>query len=83
MKTLIAAAALAAVVATPALAQSASRRAPVQADQSQYDESYGRRETQRHSNRRGNDVYENGHYLGTDPDPNVRFELRRDAEHDF
>jgi hypothetical protein len=27
-------------------------------------------------------VYENGHYVGRDPDPNVRLELRRDWTHD-
>ena len=27
-------------------------------------------------------VYENGQYVGRDPDPNVRLELRRDWTHD-
>lgn len=26
-----------------------------------------------------NAVYENGRYIGTDPDPNVRLQLRKDA----
>jgi opacity protein-like surface antigen len=80
MKTLVATVALAAVIASPALAQTA-RRAPVQQYQSQYDQSYGRSENQPRSNHSGNDVYDQGHYLGTDPDPNVRLDLRRDYEH--
>ena len=28
----------------------------------------------------GNDSYERGIYVGTDPDANVRFELHRDAD---
>jgi hypothetical protein len=28
----------------------------------------------------GNDLYERGIYVGTDPDANVRFELHRDAD---
>ena len=77
MKSLIAAVALAAVVATPALAQTASRRA-VQPGQAQYNESYGRTDGQRHSAVPSNDVYENGHYVGSDPDPTVRLEMQRD-----
>jgi Ni/Co efflux regulator RcnB len=75
MKSLVAAVALAAVVATPALAQTASRRAPAQP---QYNESYGRTDGQRHSAVPNNDVYESGHYVGSDPDPNVRLEMQRD-----
>jgi opacity protein-like surface antigen len=78
MKSLVAAVALAAVVATPALAQTASRRAPAQQDQAQYNESYGRTDGQRHSAVPSNDVYVNGHYVGSDPDPNVRLDMRRD-----
>ena len=33
------------------------------------------------ANNQPNSVYENGQYLGADPDPNVRLELRRDYEH--
>ncbi len=80
MKTLVVAVALAAAVASPALAQTPSRRAPVQQYPSQFDQSYGRTEQPR-SNYTGHDVYENGRYLGADPDPNVRLELRRDFEH--
>ena len=76
MKSLVAAVALAAVVATPA--QTASRRGQVQPGEAQYNESYGRTDGQRHSAVPSNDVYENGHYVGSDPDPNVRLEMRRD-----
>jgi hypothetical protein len=57
--------ALAAVVATPALAQTASRRGQVQPGEAQYNESYGRTDGQRHSAVPSNDVYENGHYVGS------------------
>jgi opacity protein-like surface antigen len=74
MKTLVATVALAAVIATPALAQTA-RRAPAQQYQSQYDQGYGRSESQRSG------YWENGQNVGTDPDPNVRLQLRMDHEH--
>ena len=72
MKTLITAVALAAVLASPALAQSASRRWQ---PQSQYDQPIG--SEPRSTN--GNEVYDR-QYLGADPDPNVRLDLRRDYE---
>jgi hypothetical protein len=79
MRMLVATAALAAVIASPALAQSA-RRAPVQQYQSQYDQPYTHYEGRPQAAPSGNDVYEAGQYLGTDPDPNVRLELRRDFD---
>jgi hypothetical protein len=78
MKTLVIAAALAAVVASPALAQTAQRRATPQMYPSQYDQTVGRTEQPRSTN--GNVVYDNNQYLGADPDPNVRLDLRRDYE---
>ncbi len=81
MKTLLATVALAAVVASPALAQTTRRAPPVQQYPSQFDQTYGRSESQPRSGNPSYDVYENGQYLGTDPDPNVRLELRRDFEH--
>jgi len=78
MKTLVIAAALAAVVASPALAQTAQRRAASQMYPSQYDQTVGRTEQPRSTN--GNTVYDNNQYLGADPDPNVRLDLRRDYE---
>jgi opacity protein-like surface antigen len=78
MKTLVAAVTLAAIFAAPALAQTASRHTNAQQGYSPYEESYGRTETLRHSARPNNDVYENGQYVGSDPDANVRLEMRRD-----
>jgi hypothetical protein len=79
MKTLVIAAALTAVVASPVLAQTAQRRAaPQQMYPSQYDQTVGRTEQPRSTN--GNTVYDNNQYLGADPDPNVRLDLRRDYE---
>jgi hypothetical protein len=80
IKTIIATAALAAVVASPALAQT-SRRATGQQPSVQSDQSYGRVEAQPRSGSPANDVYEGGRYLGADPDPNVRLQMRLDAEH--
>ena len=76
MKTLIATAALAAIFASPALAQ--TYRAPVQ-QPSQFDRGYGRTEIPRATSPYS--VYEGNTYLGADPDPNVRLELRRDFQH--
>jgi hypothetical protein len=79
MKTLVATVALAASIAMPALAQTADRRAPAQQFYpSQYDQ-YGRREVIRPFNPMA--VYDGYQYLGSDPDPNVRLQLRLDAEH--
>ena len=55
MKTLVATVALAAVIASPALAQS-TRRAPVQQYQSQYDQPYGRFEGRPQAAPSGNGV---------------------------
>ena len=57
-KMLVAAAMLAAVVASPALAQTAQHR-------------------QQHSVNPSYDVYVNGEYVGSDPDPNIRAQLRQ------
>lgn len=78
MKTIIATAVLAAVIASPALAQT-TRRAPAQP--SMQEPSYGRVEAQPRAANPANDVYEGGRYLGSDPDPNVRLQLHLDAEH--
>jgi hypothetical protein len=79
MKTFVATVALAAGIAMPALAQTADRRAPAQQFYpSQYDQ-YGRREVLRPFNPMA--VYDGYQYLGADPDPNVRLQLRLDAEH--
>jgi hypothetical protein len=80
MKVLIAAVALAAVVATPVLAQTAVRRAPAQQSVPPYDQSYGQNDVRPHSVNPAYDAYDGGHYVGSDPDPNVRQQLRRDYE---
>jgi opacity protein-like surface antigen len=79
MKTLLATAALAAVIASPALAQTVVRRPAAQPPVAQADQ-YGRTEGQRRS-ANPNTVYEGDVYLGADPDPNVRLNLRMDYEH--
>jgi hypothetical protein len=59
MKTLVATVALAAVIASPAFAQ--TRRAPaVQQYPSQYDQPYGSAEAAPRANKQANSVYENG-----------------------
>src|SRR5262245_16739871 len=81
MKTLLATAALAAVIAAPALAQTVDRRPVGQQQFTQYDQ-YGRTEVQRRAiNPDSNSVYEGNAYLGADPDPNIRLNLRMDYEH--
>jgi hypothetical protein len=84
MKTLFATAALAAVIASPAWAQTTTRRAPAAPPPSQFDQpmdqSFGRTEGRPRSDLSGNPVYDNNHYLGADPDANVRLDLRRDFE---
>ena len=75
MKTFITAAALTAVIASPAFAQSAGHRGQSQQYQSEYDQPIGSQS--RPAN--GNEVYDR-QYLGADPDPNVRLDLRRDYE---
>jgi hypothetical protein len=81
MKTLLATVALAAVIASPAFAQTGTR-SHVQTSEhpSQYDQPVGREEAQPRSAAQGSPVYDNNHYLGADPDPNVRLDLLRDFE---
>jgi hypothetical protein len=56
-----------AMLATPALAQRPERQASQQQQQSQLQAPTA------------NDVVVDGRFIGADPDPNVRLELRRDA----
>ena len=63
--------ATATAIASPALAQRAVPRAT-------YPSELGRSQPrQQHSVNPSFDVYENGEYLGSDPDPNIRLQLRR------
>lgn len=79
MKMLVTSAALAALVATPAFAQTASKRA--QGARAQVQQPYAQAPTTngRHSTNPANDVYDShGAYLGSDPDPTIRGMLRTD-----
>ena len=85
MKTLIATLAVTAALATPTFAQTRNQVRP-------YDESiygrdlnaygsagtYNRSRDGRMNNRRGNVYDQRGNYIGSDPDPTVRDQMRRD-----
>ena len=76
-KSLIAAAVLACAIASPTLAQSAPR-ADIHAFPSQGDESGDIRAP--HSTKRSYDLYFNGGYVGSTPDPNIRLQLQRELD---
>jgi hypothetical protein len=85
MKTLIATVALTAALATPTIAQTRYQVRPY--DQSIYGRDmsgyeswgfYNRSRDGRMITRRGNVYDQRGNYVGTDPDPIVRDQLRRD-----
>jgi hypothetical protein len=78
MKTLVAAVALVAAIASPALARTHVRVQHVP-DQSSAYGAYGQTDGRQHSSNPAYDVYDDsGHYVGSDPDPLIRLELRRD-----
>jgi len=79
MKTLLAVAALAAVIASPAFAQTGTRRVQAAEHPSQFDQTVGRAEAQPRSAAQGTTVYDNNHYLGADPDPTPGFSPWRTA----
>ncbi len=73
MKMLLATVALATVIASPALAQSAQRA------QSQVRNQAVQTDQQRQSRPLTGAVYDtSGHYIGSDPDPRIRGDLQRD-----
>ena len=78
MKKLLTTAALVALVATPALAQTRDRaqeRVRAEAPQTQTTQA----QQQRRSANRTNDVYDvRGHYVGSDPDPTIRAQMAND-----
>ena len=76
MKVLITTVVLAAVVATPVLAQTTDRRIHQRSPQG--DQFYGQSVERPHSANPTYDVYEGGQYVGSDPDPNVRQQLQND-----
>jgi hypothetical protein len=71
MKTLIAYAALATLIVTPALAETTKQSARQSRPQLQ----------QTHTGNSRFDVYVNGRYVGRDPDAFVRMQLMNDPEH--
>jgi hypothetical protein len=80
MKTmLLAATVLAAAVTTPALAQTRDQwRGPFTYERDYSGSAYGMTSPRRPMNRSYNVYGPRGEYLGTDPDPTVRDQLRRD-----
>jgi Ni/Co efflux regulator RcnB len=79
MKKLLTTAALVALVATPALAQTkdrAQQRVRAEAPQTH---TTTQAQQQRRSANRANDVYDvRGQYVGSDPDPTIRAQLAND-----
>jgi hypothetical protein len=85
MRTLITTLAVTAALATPTLAQTRSQVRPYDPsvygrDLSGYSSygAYTRFRNGRAINRRGNVYDQRGNYIGSDPDPKVRNQLRRD-----
>jgi hypothetical protein len=77
MKKLISAAALAVLVASPVIAQTAQQRASTEASRLN---TRNLRQQQPHSGTPAYDVYSTtGQYVGSDPDPRIREMLRRDT----
>ena len=82
MKTMmVVAATLATVLASPALAQSANGHVPydLYSAQARHTQTYSRQQARRPSPHRSWNVYgTDGHYIGSDPDPDVRNQLEHD-----
>jgi hypothetical protein len=85
MKKLLATAAFAALIASPAFAENPAPRhhvqhAPAASSQASQAAPFGRTETRpAHSANAANDVYNTtGRYVGSDPDARVRLDLLRD-----
>jgi hypothetical protein len=83
MKTLLATAALVALIASPVLAQSVDRQTTVRSNRTMPASQFSRTDGQRHSTNPAHDVYDAaGRYVGSDPDPRVRQNLVNDASSD-
>ena len=85
MRTLITTVAVTAALATPTLAQTRYQERPYDRSVQERDLSgygsfgtYTRSRDGRMINRRGNVYDQRGNYIGSDPDPTVRDQLRRD-----
>jgi hypothetical protein len=83
MKTIVAAAALAIAVATPALAHKHRHHAPALCTDARQPFTLVEMLFSTGPEPQGNGcapaVYEGGRFIGQDPDPNVRLELRRNS----
>jgi hypothetical protein len=76
MKTIVTIVALATLIATPAFAAQKKHSQNVRSQ-----EAYAQAQQQQaqpHSTNRNFDVYQNGQYVGSDPDPRIRFQLQRE-----
>jgi hypothetical protein len=86
MKTFFAAAALAALIAVPAFAPADQARAQTYSKEQTQPQKVKKAKTQKRVVRYGSpystnpahDVYVNGVYVGSDPDPRIRWTLRRE-----
>jgi len=80
MKKLIAGAALALLAASPVIAQTTEQRSPSNSTEANSLNTRALRQQQQQQQRHNpNDVYTtSGHYVGTDPDPQVRTMLQLD-----
>jgi hypothetical protein len=79
MKLFVSAVALAALVATPVFAQTATKRAQGAKAQVQQPYPQFRATNARHATNPSYDVYDSsGHYLGSDPDATVRGMIQSD-----
>jgi len=77
-RILVATAVLAAAIASPALAQAGTSQSQLQAMPLPYDE--GGPTGQLRFTKRSYDLYRNGQYVGSTPDPNIRMLLQRDLD---
>ena len=80
-KILLATVAMATVIASPTLAQTKHRHVkhPAANPLAAYATPINRTGVSRHSPNPAYDVYVNGYYMGSDPDPLIRMQLQRDV----
>jgi hypothetical protein len=77
-KILVAMAMLGAAIVSPAFAQSATLQHQLLAFSSPFDD--GGPTGQMRYTKRSYDLYRNGQYVGSTPDPNIRMQLQRDLD---
>jgi hypothetical protein len=82
MKILVAVAAIAALIASPVIAEAAKRKPPAAKTQVQKPQKqkaqFSAIRARTHSTNPGHDVYREGVYVGSDPDPHIRSKLIQD-----